>query len=74
MKIQLRPAYAWDCESCGCANFENGLIPEMSDDDLAEMRDEHGIQPWEAGNFIEMPSAVTCPQCGAEFETERDSG
>jgi len=41
----------------------------MSADELAELRDEHGVQPWEEGDFVMMPEAVHCPHCGREFAT-----
>lgn len=68
--VELRPAYAWDCEDCGTENFTRGMVPEFSPDDLEELRDEHGIQPWETGAFVAMPEAVKCNACGAVFSTQ----
>ncbi|RIK84349.1 MAG: hypothetical protein DCC68_01320 [Planctomycetota bacterium] len=67
--VTLRPAYAWDCEECGRENFSRSLIPEFSEEDLQELRDEHGVQPWETGAFVSMPESVKCPHCGAVFGT-----
>lgn len=67
--VTMRPAYAWDCEECGRENFERGLLRDLSEDDLCELREEHGIQPWEAGDFVVMPESVKCPHCGAVFQT-----
>lgn len=63
----LRPAYAWDCDECGHENFARGIVPDFSDEDFAEMLNEHGIQPWEAGAFVQMPETVKCAFCGTEF-------
>jgi uncharacterized Zn finger protein len=32
--VVLRPAYCWDCDSCGRENFERGIIQEFSLEDL----------------------------------------
>jgi hypothetical protein len=67
--VVLRPAYSWDCEECGRENFCRGVVPEFSEEDRQELRDEHGVQPWEDGAFVMMPTEVTCPHCGAVFAT-----
>jgi hypothetical protein len=69
MPVTLRPAYAWDCEECGRENFVNGLIPCFSDEELAELRDERGIEPEAEGAFIAMPKSVVCAHCDTEFPT-----
>jgi len=68
-QAEMHPAYAWDCDDCGAENFNRAIVPEMSDDDLKELRDDHGVQPWEAGQFMMMPTEVTCAKCGATFAT-----
>lgn len=68
--VELRPAYSWDCDECGAENFTRGLIPELSAEDLAELRDEHGVQPWEAGDFMAMPDTVKCHSCAGVFPTQ----
>ena len=65
--VILRPAYVWDCPDCDRENFARGVVPEMSEDALARLRLEHGIQPWEEGDFVMMPKTVTCTECGAVF-------
>ena len=67
--VELRPAFAWDCPQCGVELFERGLVPEMADEDLHELREDHGVQPWDLGDFVEMPSRVQCPECGESFVT-----
>lgn len=70
-RVELRPAYAWDCESCGRENFASGLVPEMSEEEMAELRDDYGLQPWDdVGDFIELPPTVKCAHCETEFRTE----
>lgn len=65
--VELRPAYAWDCDECGRENFARAVVPELSPDELEELRSEHGIDPWDAGDFVTMPSRVECTYCGAVF-------
>lgn len=67
--VTMRPAYAWDCEECGRENFARGIVREFSEDELQELREEHGIQPWESGDFMSMPESVKCGHCGAAFKT-----
>jgi len=69
-RIELHPAHAWDCDECGAENFVRCVVPEMSDEELAELRDDHGVQPWEAGHFMQVPDEVTCAKCGATFGTQ----
>lgn len=68
-EVELRPAYAWDCPECGREVFQRGIVPEMSDDDFAALRDEYGVEPWEAGDFVTMPDRVSCPHCQSSFAT-----
>ncbi|MDE2105980.1 MAG: hypothetical protein KGL39_52645 [Patescibacteria group bacterium] len=67
--VSMRPAYAWDCDECGRENFERGAVREFSDEELQELRNDHGVEPWEAGEFVTMPQSVKCPHCGAVFQT-----
>lgn len=68
--VELHLAYMWDCNSCGCENFVRAMVPSLSDEEIEELRDEHGVQPWETGKFTTAPSSVKCSHCGAEFETD----
>lgn len=72
-KVEMRPAYEWTCPECGRDYFERGIVPEMSEEDLAELREEHGLEPWEVGVFMLMPEHVECSECNCKFETERMS-
>ena len=65
--VTLRPAFCWDCDECGRENFARAVVPEFSAEDLQAMRNEHGIEPWEAGDFVTMPPTVTCSHCGVVF-------
>lgn len=70
MPVELRPAYAWDCPDCGREVFERGVVPEMSPEDAAELRQEAGLEPHEEGDFVMMPEGVVCPHCKAQFWTQ----
>lgn len=71
--VELRPAYAWTCNECGRDNFCNGIIAEFSPEDLEELRQEHGIESHETGDWMSMPETVTCQHCQAEFESRHHS-
>lgn len=65
--VELHPAFFWDCPDCGRENFCRGIKPEFSSSELAELREEHGVQPWECGDFVMQPTEVTCNYCGKAF-------
>lgn len=65
--IELRPAFTWDCPECGREHFVRVRIPEFSVSELSELKEEHGINEWEAGNFIAAPKIVCCKYCNLEF-------
>lgn len=67
MEIELHAAFFWDCPECGRENFVRGVKPEFSASELAELRDEHGINPWETGSFLLRPNDVKCCHCNEKF-------
>jgi len=76
-KVEMRPAYSWTCPECGQDNFERVVVPEMSDEDLREMKEEFGIDEWEEGDFQSYPNTVQCEFCSAILDTkppQYDSG
>lgn len=68
--VELQPAYAFICDECGAESFVRSQPPHLTDDELAELREDHGVEPWETGDFTTMPSEVTCGSCGHTFATE----
>ena len=68
-RVELIPALLWICPECGAENFERTIVAELSDEQLKEMRDEHGIEPWEEGHFLTNPEHVNCKDCQKEFGT-----
>lgn len=69
-RVELRPAFVWDCPECGREHFARAVVPEMSPEREAEMRNEYGIESWVEGDFLLAPDRVTCPHCEIEFETK----
>ena len=67
--VELRHAFAWTCPECGLDHFERAIHAEMSQEELEELRVEHGVQPWESGHFTTSPKSVTCPDCKQKFST-----
>lgn len=68
--IEVHPAYVFDCDECGAENFVRAIVPEMSQEELDELRIEHGVQPWEAGQFTAFPNEVVCSKCGFRYATQ----
>ena len=68
-EVELHPAFVWDCPSCGREQFERSVVAELSPDELEELREQHGIQPWEAGRFHTKPTTVNCRSCGFSGST-----
>ena len=60
----------FSCEECGRDNFLCGIVPELSEEDIAELKYEHGIEDYAVGDFMMMPEFVTCEYCKTSFETE----
>jgi len=71
LSVELRPAYVWDCPHCWDENFENSMIYEASDEEILELKEEHGIEVWEDGVFTTMPEVVKCKFCEMVFKTEQ---
>lgn len=68
-KVELRSAYTWTCEECGQDNFCQGVIFEFDEETERELREEHGVDPDDTGEFITIPDMVVCDHCGEEFDT-----
>lgn len=70
---QLTTAFVWDCDECGRENFVRSVHIDADEETLSELREEHGIEPWETGEWCTAPTKVRCQHCGEEFEVERDT-
>lgn len=75
-KVELRQAFAFDCDACGRENFVRARAAELSPEDREEMRRELEMDDEEfrsLGLVLTMrPKAVECGECGAKFEVEND--
>lgn len=69
-KVELLPAFIWTCENCGTDQFERAIVCEFSKEELAELKNEYGIEEGDEGHFLEGPKTVICEFCEEEFETE----
>lgn len=67
--VELLPAFLWICPECGAENFERTIVAELSAEQMQELRDEHGVEPWEEGEFLTNPQNVVCKDCSKEFGT-----
>jgi hypothetical protein len=78
VKVEMRHAYQWTCESCGCDQFETAMVAEFNEEDRLETAKRCGLieefateVPEELqGDFVTHPERVTCNNCGASFETK----
>jgi hypothetical protein len=68
-KVELHPAYSWDCPECGSEQFARGIVFEPSAEDERLMRETNGVPPGEIGDWVSMPTRVRCIFCRCEFET-----
>lgn len=66
--VEVLPALAWVCDACGVRNYVDVVVPDMSPEVAASLRDEFEL-PDEDGFFWVRPNVVTCRSCKAEFVT-----
>jgi hypothetical protein len=63
---ELRQAYAFDCDDCGTENFVRAVVVEMADDVRERMQEDLGVDGV-TGDWVTIPSSVTCACCGARY-------
>lgn len=68
-KVELHQAFVWTCEDCGRDSFARAvhLTPEEVAMLGEDVLDRAGGR---SGDWCMAPWAVTCPHCGARYETE----
>lgn len=67
--VEMLLAFMWTCPECGRDKFERSVVVELSQEEMAELREEHGVEVWEQGHFRVAPKTVECPHCKMEFGT-----
>lgn len=67
-KIELRAAFAWDCEACGRENFARAIQLELSPDEQQEFADALGRRCRPRFRLM-APRNVQCQFCRAKFPT-----
>lgn len=67
-KVELIPAFSWYCPNCDALNFERAVFVELSPEEMAELRLQHGVEPTDEGQFLTSPRTVCCISCATEFE------
>jgi rubrerythrin len=68
-KVELLPAHFWICDNCGAENFERGLVPEISEAEELQLKEEYGFDEIK-GHFMVAPSDVKCPECETQYEAD----
>jgi len=71
-KIEMHPAWVWDCPECGRENFARSIVVEMSEEESLELKLQSGINEWGDGFWQTAPSHVECKHCKFGFEAEHD--
>lgn len=77
--VIYRGAFAWTCLDCGKTNFHEGEVSENPDhhaQHLEEFKAQFPDQDWDniEGEFVHMPSIVTCAHCSKRFRTAHTMG
>ena len=65
--VEVRPAYAWDCNECGHENYERAIVYEFSPEELADTTGELSPEGAVTGEWISHPDEVKCRACGREY-------
>lgn len=68
-KVELEPAHRWECPDCKRLNFASCIPCEFTNDEIVELKYEHGIDPLQGGEFLKAPKHVVCEDCFGKFET-----
>ncbi len=69
MKVNLKPAYHWDCP-CGASHYFKAETPEISAEDRKELMEHMSYEDIERGHFYTVPKVLLCDVCLGEFEVE----
>jgi len=64
--IELRNAFAFDCEDCGRENFVRSVVCEMSQEDREQLDMQNGFE-FTNGQWVTAPEFVQCSFCKSEF-------
>lgn len=67
--IELHLAFVFDCDDCGRENFVRSITGDFSEEELQELREEHGVEVYELGEWHTRPGVVKCKFCGSDFLT-----
>lgn len=68
--VTLSTCYSFTCTDCGTENYVHGVEVELTKEELQEARSALGIEPWEEGVLVRMPTTVTCRHCKLRYRTE----
>lgn len=69
-KVELHDAFFFICPECGKTTFLKGMIQEMSEEDLTEMKSVAGIDLEDDGYFLNIPEEVACHHCKEGFDVD----
>lgn len=68
-KTELRQAYVWTCDECGHDNFVRAVVLEFDEETATELKEDHGIEIWEEGDWVTIPDVVDCKFCNEVYKT-----
>lgn len=79
-RIELHPAYCWDCDACGRQNFLRAVNRDATPEEMLRQSgiliDAGIIEPemdevLEGVQFQQTPRDVTCEHCGTRFIVDK---
>lgn len=70
-RVELHPAYSWDCPECGVMQFSRAIVAEITPEDQEDLAERYGGEAEEylTGHWMSKPDEVICSACGCQFET-----
>ena len=69
-KVELRPAYEWDCSECGTTNLARVVVREIDPKTDSAYSELIGLGDDADGVWTLVPTDVQCSHCGMAFEAE----
>ncbi len=74
MKAKLAQVWQWVCPACGHINTDPNVPYEASVEERTDLKLALGIDLFADGEFLAVPSCVTCVSCEEDFDTVTDEG
>ncbi len=70
--VALAPNFAWTCPGCNHLNHADAGALNLTIEEVKQLREERGVQPWEPGEFFVLPETVECAECERDYRVARE--